>query len=611
MKNEKIIIFALLLVSVASFFAFGFFHLTKFETTDEHLWKFGRIKQYWQAIGNKDWEKTYINDKPGITVALVSGIGLLSHPQPELQRNDITQTESMNFAFRFPILIFASLSLFLFFWFIWKAFDSMWLSLFSVLFIALNPILVGMSQIINPDSFFWIFGGLSIFSYLAYLNKKEKKFLILCAIVTGFALLSKYTSFSLFVFYFLALVSKLIFRDPEKEKIDNALIFKQVGEVALIFVISILTFSILLPAVLVDPKLLFKGISQFLSKDLWWVGLILAAIIGLFVYKKNLLTSIFDYLARKKKLLVAIVVSVFLLITALLLIDVWTGQKIVPLDTLRDAAYANEPKNFNFGKLLSGNGIIEKNFKLALMEFYPFIFSLFPWVLVLIIFFSARVFTKKMSDFSYFSIFTCLLFFLFYFASTLFAEVVTNVRYSIVIYPLFAFLSAAALIEILDFFKSKNIKFLTISAVAISLLGIWSLFAIRPFYFSYENSLLPKKYTVNSSWGHGFYEAAQYLNSKPNAEKLVIYSNSATICPFFKGTCLKSRKINLDIVKPDYFIISKRGAIKKANRFIFTNPNYQGKSADWYFDNLKTNYEWSLFLGDRQENYVKIVKFEK
>ncbi len=84
--REKHFIFFLLIVSAMSFFAFGLFHLAKFETTDEHLWKYGRIKQYWQALKNTNWEKTYINDKPGVTVALISGIGLIFEPEPETHK---------------------------------------------------------------------------------------------------------------------------------------------------------------------------------------------------------------------------------------------------------------------------------------------------------------------------------------------------------------------------------------------------------------------------------------------------------------------------------------------------------------------------------------------
>ena len=85
--KENLFIYLILAISIITFFLFGLFHLGKFETTDEHLWKYGRIKQYWTAIAERDWEKTYINDKPGVTVALVSGIGLLLEPDPEANQN--------------------------------------------------------------------------------------------------------------------------------------------------------------------------------------------------------------------------------------------------------------------------------------------------------------------------------------------------------------------------------------------------------------------------------------------------------------------------------------------------------------------------------------------
>jgi hypothetical protein len=114
---------------MATFFSFGLFHLGKFETTDEHLWKYERIGQYWQALAEQDWEKTYINDKPGVTVALISGIGLLREPHPEdsvhrpqpagdsrlFEAYQSDQSERVNVIFRLPILVFSALSIPVFF----------------------------------------------------------------------------------------------------------------------------------------------------------------------------------------------------------------------------------------------------------------------------------------------------------------------------------------------------------------------------------------------------------------------------------------------------------------------------------------------------------------
>lgn len=618
----------MLLLSVTSFFGFGLFHLTKFETTDEHLWKYGRIKQYWQAIGEKNWKKTYINDKPGVTIALFSGAGLLFESDPENHRTatlsedkkerlkyfDISQTEFINLIFRLPILILATLSLFLFFWLGFKAFNSSWLALFSTMFLALNPILIGITQIINPDSYLWIFGGLSVFSYLAFLNKKEKKFLILTGVFMGFAMLSKYTSISLFVLYFLLSISKIIFSEggDEEARMVWKIILKEILNLILIFVIAVAIFSIFLPAVFVEPSYLTKGVFQFLKRGNFTLLLILSVVfLGLAaVFRKKLFDNLVGFLRNNRKKILIAVSALFILLSIGMIINVWTGQKLIPFDELRDAAYNNEPKKFYFGKEFKALNPWEKNTKLFLLEAYPFIFSLTPLAFLLTIFLLGKAIFGKIKNNSATILFSVISFSFVYFLMTLTLRVVANVRYSITLQFLFPILLAFALVELLERFKLKDKKYYLLTSIAVLICGFSSLWLIRPFYFSYESPLLPKKFTINSSWGHGFFEAAQYLNSKPDAEKLLIWSNSSTICPFFKGKCLDSRKIDLNIVKPDYFVLSKRGAVKVKKRFEFTNPDFKGKPSSWYFDNLENNYEWSIFIGNRQENFVKIIKFE-
>jgi hypothetical protein len=626
-KNEKRIIFILLFISVFLFLAFGLFHLTKFETADEHLWKYGRIKQYWQSIENRDWEKTYINDKPGITVALFSGFGLLLEPNPEnhkisdpsLTQNglfnlyDTKKTDFINLIFRLPVLIVSALSFFLFFYLAWKASNSLWFSLFIVMFLAMNPVLVGISQIVNPDSFFWIFGGLSVFSFLALLKTQEKKFVVITGLLTGFALLSKYTAITLFLFYFLALIGKIIFKDPgdsagEKNYRAAARMFFHVFS---IFIISLAAFSVFLPAVFVKPEYLTKGISQFIgAKDFVWLAAGIILVLATSAYWKKTAERIFEALAGKKEIILKIICFVFLLVMLIIFINTWTGQKIIPFDKLRDAAYANEPKNFSFKPFLKNDSAFLKNVKLFLMEPYFFIFSLTPLSLLLILSFPAKFFFRKIKDCFSFILFSAVSFFLIYFVLTVFAGVVANVRYSILLYPLFALLFAAAIFEFAEKAGKNRTKYFLPAALAILLFGTFSLWVTRPFYFGYANFMLPKEFTITQSWGHGTYEAAQYLNSLPGAENKVIWSNTNTICMFFRGKCLEGRKIDLDVAKPDYFVLSKRGELKADRGFIFTNPDFKGKSGSYYYENLKTNYVWALFMDGREENYIKIVKFE-
>lgn len=629
MKNEKKIILGLLTISIITFFAFGFFHLAKFETTDEHLWKYDRIKQYWQALGNQDWEKTYINDKPGVTVAIVSGIGLLSEPNPE-NNNSISdpkingsglfdvyqanQSQRINMLFRLPILIFSSLSLILFFWLSWKAFSKPWLSLFLTIFLAFNPILLGISQVINPDSFFWIFGGLSALAYFVLMNNRNKKIVLLCGAATGFALLSKYTAFMLFLFYALASFSKIIFQGSEDSiKTNLKTLWIHARDIALVFLISITTFSILLPAVFIKPEYLFKGISQFLNLKSFAALAAAAIIFGMAIFfKSDIIGKTTSMIAAKKHYFLATICALFSLLILISFANVWTGEKLVPVDDLRDAAYANEPKEFNFKPLIDKQtGVIQKNSQLFLMEAYPFIFSLSPLVIFLIIFLTAKSFAKKISDENAAIIFPIISFALLYFISTIFAGVVTNARYLIILYPLFAIFSAATIMEIQPFFKMSKNLFFSITALFLIFLSSLNLWQLRPFYFSYANFFLPNKFSIHDSWGHGSYEAAQHLNSLPAVRDLVIWSNSDTVCRFFVGKCLRSRKIDLGIVTPDYFVISKRGELKLSNRFILNNNPEPKKDSDYYFAKLKSDYDWQLLIDNRPDNYIKIIKFEK
>lgn len=626
-RKEKYTIYTLLFITIATFFSFGFFHLAQFETTDEHLWKYTRIPQYWNALKAADWEQTYINDKPGVTVALISGIGLLTESAPS--KNLIVDTTNphrdlyeryksdeilrLNFLFRLPVLIFSTFSLLLFFWLARNIFDSPWLALLTTITIALNPIIVGIAQIINPDSFFWIGSGLAAFSYLALLKKNQKKFLYLCILFTGFALLSKYTAVTLFIFYVIALFSHVLFsQEKNKTVLQNAFIARNTVFIALIFAGSIAIFILLIPAIFVEPKLLIKGVSQFISpKELVALMFVLGCAALVMHVKKDLYAHIATFLQKRKRIITAAISILFLFVFIFSLVNVYTDQKMIPFDALKDAAYANEPKDFNFKPYFADDPRPWKKTKLYFMETYPFIFSLTPIALLSIMYLAVRSFSKKIALESLHIYFSVSTFFLIYFLLTIFARIVTNVRYSIMLYPLIVLLVVVALYEVSRQITVSQKKFFAIMSVVLIVTGSFTLWSIKPFYFSYASPLLPQKFSIHDSWGHGSYEAAQHLNSLPDAENLIIWSNSKTACAFFNGKCLRSRKIDLAKIEPDYFVISKRGEIKKRNHFKLLNKPDHYKDSDYYFSHLHENAVWNLPINNRPDNYIIIIPFEK
>jgi hypothetical protein len=181
------------------------------------------------------------------------------------------------------------------------------------------------------------------------------------------------------------------------------------------------------------------------------------------------------------------------------------------------------------------------------------------------------------------------------------------------LYPLFAFLSGIAIYELKGFLKIIKIKSqLVLPAISLLILifGFIALWSSKPFYFNYTSDLLPKKFVITDAWGYGEYEAAQYLNRLPDAKNLIIWSDRNGICQFLLGKCISGYKIDLEKVKPDYFVLSKRGTVRY--QFIWKNPELAKKSSSSYYtNNLINKPVWSLLIHGRPENFVKIVKSEE
>lgn len=617
--------------AIAIFGTAGFFHLGQFETADEHLWKYDRIPQYWHALATRNWEKTYINDKPGVTVALFSGIGLLREPDPNatqfaphphntsdgapsFKKYDTAVSEVVNVAFRAPIIILGIFTILGIFLLLRVAFTTRTAAL-AALLIGTNPILIGMSQIINPDAFFWMFGALSIAAYLALARTNATRYVLLTGVFTGFALLSKYTSFTLFIFYILISINTLLFDKPLKNTPIATHITALFLRLAAIGAIAFGTFAIFLPAAVANPRIMISGIGQFLPDGMAVpvVLILVAALIGAWYiltrYGNRLLHT-----ARAYATHIAIFISVLFFITiGFVLLNTWTGQRIIPFDNLRSAVYANEPARFNFKPYIHSRAKVEKRVKAYFTNAYPLTFSLTPVIFFAAIFGGAwftlhrhhadrriRMFFVTLATFT-----------LIYLLLTVKAKVIINVRYTILLYPLFAILAALVIDHLLTRY-GKKVRYSTQWTVAFLLvIGVGTLWHIAPFYFSYATNLLPRTFSIHDSWGHGGYEAAHYLNSLPNAHNLIIYSNSNATCRFFVGTCLSSRKIDLATVTPDYFVMNKRDIIKERNRIILLNNPVPEKDADYYIKNLATKSVWHLYILNRPSNFVFITPYER
>jgi hypothetical protein len=605
MPPKKIFILSMLILTIGSFFGFGFYHLSQFKTADEHYWMQERTPQYWNALKEGRFKKMLINDKPGITVALVSGVGLLWESNPvqyltkvddDLKVYDTHKSERVNFLFRLPILLFNSLFLLFLFWVIRKATRNAWIALWSVILTAFSPILIGISQIVNPDSLLWVFSTGAIFSYFALLQTKEKKFILLTALFSGLAILSKYTADILFPFFFFFMLAYYLIEIPPDEKKIKAFFFSQIPNFFLIILGALGTVTFFIPAILIKPVYLYRLTLGFgPMKSISIVILIFSALIMLdqFFPKKSCLLFCKKNYTRLSWIIKSIpalmtIIFFYLLVGRNILPD-WKLFDIVPFDA----------KEFGYIKNYSVD-FWEK----IILQFNPLVFSLPLMTLFLVVFLWLRTTLKKNAEHLFFT-FSITCFILVYYLAYIFMDTLAIVRYSILIYPLLSFLSALALWQLQLSFKRYGQKIQIIFTFLILFLSLNSLYLAKPFYFNYTNALLPQENIISDAWGYGGYEAAQYLNALPQSKELTIWSDYYGVCEFFVGKCITDYTLVTGKYTIDYYVLTRRGEIRyRQGQSKWELP--EGIKVLPYYENSQPI--WKLNINNRPQNFIKIIK---
>ncbi|MFZ2299669.1 MAG: glycosyltransferase family 39 protein [Candidatus Moraniibacteriota bacterium] len=611
---------AAVLASIILFYAFGLFHLGKFETVDEHFWKYERIPQYWNALADGKWKKTYINDKPGVSVALVSGIGLFfADPESHRLRDtettldgkltvyDAGKTERINIALRLPILAISGLLVLYIFFAIRRASDDPLLAALTAIIIALSPILLGISQIVNPDALLWSLGAGAFFSYFAFLKTEEKRFLAATAVLTGCALLSKYTANILYPLLFALLLSNFFFSHGRILARGDVAAYLRRHLLCFLAVIlgSFAVFAALLPAVFVKPSLFWQGTLGFWqSTHIFAPLLVILIAIGLdaCVNRARLIEVSVRAFGRYALafLRFSLVLPLFFFGTVFVL--GLGDQALIPLDRLIQTAKDDGTLAF---PLLANAAPLSAFLQKLLAEAYPFVFSLPPVILLSVFFLWIRLIMRgrQLSDALFLA--TLLSWFaIAYFTASLSAGVLANARYSIILYPLFAFLAALGIREMITLVPESRrsvVSRLILPFIVVSLaLG---LFHSKPFFFNYVSPLLKKDFAVHDAWGYGLYEAAQYLNALPEARDAFVWSDRNGICQFLSGPrCISGYRIDTARTPPGYFIISKRG-IERG--YV---PRDKGTGAiPIDYAAIENDALWRLDIGGRPDNFILIV----
>ena len=329
---------------------FGLRNIGKFAAVDEALWTFDRIPHFWKNIGEADWNGTRVSDKPGLTVAMISGLGLVFQDPMEFEKtygqsSDPQATENLNRAFRIPLYIVMALLL-PFFYFLVEKIAGRNAAMFAMIFIGLSPPLIGMARIINPDSILWVFTGIAILAYFAYLEGEKLAYLYLAGFFLGIALLTKYVANILFVYFFALIFLEYIVHKKAYAGIAVKDYFKQkLSELSILFFISIVTFYALYPAVWVKPqRILLATIQSQAFSSTWplFAVILILMLIDIFLLRGKVLSVVLGFFEKQKRVVSSSVIIFFLGCLAFVFVNTYSGMSFFDFESILAS-----PLNFN------------------------------------------------------------------------------------------------------------------------------------------------------------------------------------------------------------------------------------------------------------------------
>ena len=599
-KFDYFFIFTLLLCLV-SYGYFSMHNIGKFAAVDEALWTFDRIPNFWRDINESDWKNARVSDKPGFTIAMISGIGLLSEESPKKfkkatvnnSRFNVIDFENFNKDFRLPIVLFIILMLPLFYFFTKSLFGKNAAILFSI-FLATSPIIIGNSRIINPDSILWVFVPLSLILFLNFLESQKTHFVYLSGLFLGLALLTKYTANILFPFIFLLIPFYYIFNQNKNS--FETYFKKSLKAYAVFAIISLITFF-LYPAVWEKPDRLFLGtIHSQAFESVWplFAGAVIFVLFDLGILQGKIIFNIINFFKKFDTLLMKMIFSFFSLSIILVLINVYIDFKI-----------------FNFEKILASpksSHAFAGYPGLFLADFYPMIFGISALVFCTIFIFSIfNLFFKKIISKEQRISLALVLFILTFYIGSAVTHVALTIRYQVVIFPIALLLAAIAFNAML-----KNIQNHFLQKIIILLIFIFSLTDLKmasSSFDDYASFLLPQKHFLNiKDMGSGSYEAAIFLNTLPNASNLKIWTDKNGVCTFFEGQCFTSMNFEVNNKLDVDFMILSSGR-KSRSEAMLQNKNIFGKNISYWYNS--NDHIWKLNLNNRPNNYVKIIPLPK
>src|SRR3989344_3574268 len=473
--------------------SFGVYHLGMFMSVDEPKWLNTRVPQLYSALFSGEWESTYINDQPGVLPSLLSGITNLFLDKSSYTPETI---EHYFFWWRFPILFFSFLSFFLIYHFA-RLLINRQVALATIVLIALHPVIIGISQIVNPDATLWNTGFLAFLTFFLYLKTSREKYILYTGFFLGLALISKYFISIFYVVFFLTVYLEYLLR-----KTDRVVFLRRTWDLIKIYVLSVATYTLLFPINWVELEQIIRGtvganiLTAGRTMMLIFVTTVLFEIIFLRGVASEFIRKNIDIGAWGTRTLSML----FIFAGSFLVINLFADYKFFDPEYFKFFVYDRGSGAF-LQTLIASGYIMLFTFTLpALIGFVSFLML------------SLTKYYKIIEDRGLLFI-TVLVTIAIFVVGAALGGFAISARYQIILYPLYALLAGLLFVHFIPYYK--------LFVTALALYSATVVFISAPFYLQYTNALNIHDTTAMSTWGYGGYELAQHVAQKIGKDKII------------------------------------------------------------------------------------------
>lgn len=581
---------------------FMFHHLGNAFYVDEKLWVYDRIENYWDNLLERDWVNTRPSDKPGVTTAIVSGVGLLRYDPSDFRKGKDHKDllPSMFAALRTPqVAVIAGMAIAAYV--LVRRVVGARTALAYFILLALAPLLIGMSRMINPDALLWGFFTIGFLLMTRYIKDERPAAIYAAGVMLGLALLTKYIANIFFLFFaFMAFVDLAL----DGQNTDRAALAQRLRaravHVAAMGWIALSVFYALYPGAWVEHSRIALATIHSEALVSTWIGFaacFVCVYADIFLLGARGVTVAILTALRRRRNGIARAVYVVCGVTVV----------AVGINVFGNMAWIDFPAIIASPKSAAGTISPLAFFVTA---FYPLVFGVTPVVLGgAIIACARRLFGTSAWTIADRIVFFGAVFILLYYVASLINQVVPIIRYQIVLYPLCILIAAIGWSDLL---RSRRPRSVAVALSALLAIGTAELAVASPFYFSYNSPLLPRQFVINSKdMGDGNYEIAQYLNNLPNAAELFVWTDKSGVCQFFVGKCTGMARGNALVdyaPRIDYYVVSqnRRGFFRRTTAdHIAANPAYPLRLDRLYDDGITPVY--TLLPNGRPENFVRVL----